>query len=224
MLDVNKFFFSYVWFYSFNFSFVRPSGARTNKMLMGIERSGKKRKKIGKIVTGGPPRGAHSPSSMTRPRRRRPWHSVVITWDRKAVQSYGVWATKWRERMGEDTYIQPEYTRTYTQAPSTQQKKRRERKKKKDGRGTERQVSFALKAFLLILLLLEKKKLCGVAHFLRELDPHCSTLTRCLSFLLYSLPAATHGPPLFSLAANRKKEQQLTRPGSYTTQENIYIM
>ena len=103
-------------------------------------------------------------------------------------------------------------------------KKSRERKKKKDGRGTERQLSFALKAFLLILLLLEKKKLCGVAHFLRVLDPHCSTLTRFLSFLLYSLPAATHGPPLFSLAANRKKEQQLTRPGSYTTQENIYIM
>ena len=133
MLDVNKFFFSYVWFYSFNFSFVRPSGARTNKMLMGIERSGKKRKKIGKIVTGGPPRGAHSPSSMTRPRRRRPWHSVVITWDRKAVQSYGVWATKWRERMGEDTYIQPEYTRTYTQAPSTQQKKGEKERKRKMG-------------------------------------------------------------------------------------------
>jgi hypothetical protein len=71
------------------------------------EKRKRKRREEKKIVTGGPPRALHGHGK----------HSplVVITWDRKAVQSYGnffffwlgfeLYNTKWKERERRGGYI-----------------------------------------------------------------------------------------------------------------------
>lgn len=81
------------------------------------KREAKKKNRYGRA----PARG-RSPNSMT---RRRPWHSVVITWDRKAVQSYGLWVLQSGEKENEEEDISNWniYTHAHTKSLFSKERK-----------------------------------------------------------------------------------------------------